>query len=170
MNDMKQQLSACMDGELDLNDNPHLLTILSKNDDLDQVWKMYHLIGDALRHDTMLSRNLTASTMQQLKSEAVVLAPKRHIMNQWLSHHYAGSLAASITAVAFVGWAIWQAQGIPSTTPQIVVQSSLQVATKDSLPVETFNQYMLAHHEYASGNAMQYASDVKTVSYTESGN
>ncbi len=180
MNEMKQQLSALMDGEVDMDVNLHLIAAATNNTEIAESWATYHLIGDVLRGDHALKQNITAMTMQQLKQEPVVLAPKRPMVSRWLDHRYATSMAASVAAIAFVGWAVWQAQGItpqPGTMQTIAQQtvkqqnpSPQQVAQQNSLPAETFNQYMLAHHEYASSNAMQYAGDVKTVSYSESQN
>jgi sigma-E factor negative regulatory protein RseA len=174
MNEMKQQLSAFMDGEVDLDANPHLVKTTLQNEELIHSWATYHLIGDILRGDHALKRDVTALTMQHLKGEPVVLAPKRRI-TQWISHQYATSMAASVAAVAFVGWAVWQARGLgvqqpvmqASATPSPVTQ---QIAAKNSPPAETFDRYMLAHHEYASGNAMQYSADIQTASYSEAGN
>lgn len=180
MNEMKQQLSAMMDGEIDLDANLHLIAAATNNTEIVESWATYHLIGDVLRGDGVFKQNITSMTMQRLQQEPVVLAPKRRLMRGWLEHHYATSMAASVAAVAFVGWAVWQAQGVNPqpgnmqiATQQIVKKqtpSPQQVAQQNSLPAETFNQYMLAHHEYAAGNAMQYAGDVKTVSYSESQN
>ncbi len=174
MNELKQQLSALMDGEVDLDANPHLVKTALQSDELTHSWATYHLIGDILRGDRALKRDVAALTMQHLKNEPVVLAPKRRI-SQWINPQYATSMAASVAAVAFVGWAVWQAQGLGSQQP--VMQASAtpsptpqQIAAKNTPPAETFDRYMLAHHEYASGNAMQYSADIQTASYSEAGN
>lgn len=174
MNEMKQQLSALMDGEVDLEANSHLMTATLQNEEMAHSWATYHLIGDVLRGEGLLNHKLTTITMQRLKEEPVVLAPKRRI-SHWLDHHYATSMAASVAAVAFVGWALWQAQttGITPSAMQASAkqnQAPQQIAGQNSQQAETFDRYMLAHHEYAAGNAMQYSADVKMASYSEAGN
>lgn len=171
MNEMKQQLSALMDGETRLDGNPNLVKAALQNDELTHAWAAYHIIGDVLRGDHALKRNITAPTMHRLKDEPVVLAPKRRIA-QWISHPHTTSMAASVAAVAFVGWAVWQAQGygVQSPAMQAGTQYGQQLATQGSPVADTFDRYMLAHHEYAAGNAMQYSADIQTASYSEAGN
>lgn len=176
MSELKQQLSALMDGEADLNGHPQLDKAL-QSDEIMQSWATYHLIGDVLRGDGAMRPKVTAQTMQRLQREPVVLAPKRRIdqFNQWVSHRYVTSMAASVAAVAFVGWAVWQVQGGNGLAGLQANQSGPRLAQQDAhqnsaLAAEAFDRYLLAHHEYASGSAMQYSSDVKTVSYSESAN
>lgn len=161
---MKEQLSALMDGELDLDANPHLYTALRKSDEANKCWSTYHLIGDVMRGDIQVQTGLHTKVMQQLESEPVVLAPRRSLYNLVRVNHVV-PMVASIAAVAFVGWIVWQSQNVaiqsPLPTPSVA---------QNTISPEALNNYMLAHHEYAPGNGMQHGYDIQSATYSESGN
>jgi sigma-E factor negative regulatory protein RseA len=159
---MKEQLSALMDGEVDLDDNPHLYTALCKSEEAGKCWFTYHLIGDAMRGDLRMQAGLHARIMESLEAEPVVLAPRRRLRDYLPSM---APLAATAAAVAFVGWVVWQSQGV-------AVQPEMPAPTiaKNELPPAALNNYMLAHQEYAPSNGLQHAYDVTSVTYAESGN
>jgi sigma-E factor negative regulatory protein RseA len=46
---MKHQLSALIDGELDLANAEQLIKAAKADGELNQAWAHYHLIGDAMR-------------------------------------------------------------------------------------------------------------------------
>ena len=64
-----------MDGELDQQDASGVIESLRKDDDLQQEWETYHLIGDALRQSSRLSMDLSSSVSHKLESEPTVLSP-----------------------------------------------------------------------------------------------
>jgi sigma-E factor negative regulatory protein RseA len=161
---MKEQLSALMDGELDLDSNPHLYSALRKNGEAAESWATYHLIGDVMRGDLPIHPQLQERIMQRLEAEPVVLAPRRRL-RELLHSSYAMPMAASFAAVAFVGWMVWQAQGV-AVQPETAQPSLAQ----NTISPEALNGYMLAHQEYAPSNGMQHAYDVKQVAYSETGN
>lgn len=161
---MKEQLSALMDGEVDLEASPHLYTALCKSDEASKCWFTYHLIGDALRGDLRMQTGLHARIMQTLASEPTVLAPRRRWRDMLQLPHMV-PMAASVAAVAFVGWVVWQSQGT-AVQPDLPQPSMAQ----NAVPPEALNNYMLAHHEYAPSNGMQHAYAVTSATYTESGN
>jgi len=161
---MKEQLSALMDGELDLDDNPHLYTALSKNDEAEKCWSTYHLIGDVMRGEFQVQNGLHAKVMRQLHSEPTVLAPRRSLRNLLQLNHMV-PMAASMAAVAFVGWIVWQSQNVGVQQP--IPSPSL---AQNNIAPEALNNYMLAHHEYAPSNGMQHAYDIKPATYSEAGN
>lgn len=161
---MKEQLSALMDGEVDMEANPHLYTALCKSDEACKCWFTYHLIGDAMRGDLRMQTGLYARIMRSLESEPAVLAPRRRL-HDMLQLPYMVPMAASAAAVAFVGWVVWQSQGV-AVQPELPQPSIAQ----NTMAPEALNNYMLAHHEYAPSNGMQHAYDIKSVTYAESGN
>jgi sigma-E factor negative regulatory protein RseA len=162
--EMKEQLSALVDGELDMDGSPHLYTALRKSGEAVECWSTYHLIGDVMRGDLRLQAGLQARIMQRLEAEPVVLAPRRRL-HEMLHSGYAMPMAASAAAVAFVGWMVWQAQGV-DVQPNLARTSIAQ----NTISPEALNSYMLAHQEYAPINGMQRAYDVKQVTYSEPGN
>jgi sigma-E factor negative regulatory protein RseA len=161
---MKEKLSALMDGELDLDSSPHLYTALRNSGEAAECWSTYHLIGDAMRGDLSMQKGLHARIMQQLEAEPVVLAPQRRLRNV-LRETYVVPMTATAAAVAFVGWMVWQSQGVAlqSDLPQPAV-------AQNAISPDVLNNYMLAHHEYASTNGMQQAYEIRPVKYSESGN
>jgi len=160
--EMKEQLSALMDGELDLDANPHLYKALSRNDEAEKCWSTYHLIGDVMRGELQVQNGLHAKVMRQLEAEPTVLAPRRSLRSVLQLNHVI-PVAASAAAVAFVGWIVWQSQNV-GVQQQIPTPS---LAQNNPAP-EALNNYMLAHHEYAP--SMQHGYDIKPATYSESGN
>lgn len=162
---MKEQISALMDNELDLDANPHLYAALRKDGEAARDWATWHLIGDTLRGEAMAQSGLCSRVMQQLESEPAILAPRRRVMDAFRSA-YMVPMAASAAAVAFVGWMVWQSQGGVSLQRDLAQPSIAQNAAQP----ETLNDYMLAHHEYAPSNGMQHDYNIRPVTYSESGN
>lgn len=162
---MKEQISALMDGELEMDSNPHLYAALRKGGEATQDWAVWHLIGDAMRGEAMAQPGLPARVMQQIEAEPTILAPRRRVFDAFRSA-YAVPMAASAAAVAFVGWMVWQSQGGIALQLDLAQPSIAQ----NAMPPEALNGYMLAHHEYAPSNGMQHAYDIRPVTYSESGN
>ena len=165
MHEMKQQLSAMMDGEIDLDANPHLLYAAIRSDEVAQCWSEYHLIGDILRREEV-HVDVTSRVVQQLASEPTVLAP-RPLLKVFLERRFATSIAASVTAVAFVGWVAWHMQPAPTAS---IAQNVPAASQPNALTPEAFDQYQLAHAEYAPNKGLQHGGDVQLVTYSESGN
>lgn len=165
MNEMKQQLSALMDGEMDTAANPHWLESVIHQEEMSHAWRTYHIIGDALRGDAV-SCSVSAVVKQRLQSEPVVLAPKPRVTDL-LGRRRVTSMAASVAAVAFVGWVVWQAEG---TNPKpSLAQKSGTLVEQAALHGE-IDDYMLAHHEYASANPMRYGVEIKNAALSELAN
>ena len=72
---MKSKISAFMDGELLKQDATNVIKVLKEDNDLREEWKTYHLIGDALRHSSRLSTDVSPSINHILKTEPVILLP-----------------------------------------------------------------------------------------------
>jgi sigma-E factor negative regulatory protein RseA len=92
-----------------------------------------------------------------------VLAPPRRSTAEklrWL----ALSAAASIAAVAFVGW--MALSGVQQVSVQIAAMPAAEVIKQAAVPAgEVANDYLLAHQRYSPSNAMQgVAPYVRTVS------
>ena len=154
---MNEELSAWMDGELERERAGELPSRLKRDADLRGDWNCYHLIGDALRgvHGPDLCGRICA----RLEAEPTILAPQRRSRAEklrWL----ALSAAASIAAVAFVGWTVLP--GLQQDTPQIAARSEIKPV---AIPAgEGAKDYLLAHQRYSPSNAMQgVAPYVRTV-------
>ncbi len=160
---MKQDISALMDGELDDKAAAELIDALARERESLETWRTYHLIGDALRESRPLSDGFSARVARQLAAEPTVVAPGR--LQRELRTWYA--LAASVAAVALVGWLGFAPQQAPApvakapATTQPVAHAAPVVVP---LPQGT-NDYLLAHQGFSPRLSLQgMAPYVRTVS------
>jgi sigma-E factor negative regulatory protein RseA len=188
---MKDQLSALMDGEFDIESAEHLITSAKSGGELKSCWAHYHLIGDALRGDVgrggiQMSHDFSHRVMSALESEPTVLlpnldalqpnihAPSRASSKQafYKKSTQFWSVAASVAAVMFVGVMVLQQQISQPTEPtavQVAQQEVLkQQAAEQLTPVEIAQsvptEYLQAHHAAAPSAGAYY---IQTASYTE---
>jgi sigma-E factor negative regulatory protein RseA len=157
-----------MDGELDKQDASSIIEVLIRNDDLQEEWKTYHLIGDALRHSSRLSINISSGVNQRLEIEPTVFSPyTSDIPKQQKYKVFAFAMAASVIAM-ISGWVIMHDLYEPR---QIIVAehsnnnsnlnaASMMVLSPTSVrnypysPVE-MNDYLFVHREFSPGTAMR---------------
>ena len=71
---MNEQISRLMDGEFDAPEMDRVCATLRSDADM-ATWNCYHTIGDALRGETAVTRNIVAALSRKLAQEATVLAP-----------------------------------------------------------------------------------------------
>ncbi len=154
---MNEKLSAWIDGELESGAADQLPLQIRHSADLRGDWDCYHLIGDTLRG--VQGPDLCARICAKLDAEPTVLAPQRRTKAE-KARRFALQAAASVAAVAFVGW-----MAMPGSQPD-----ALQVAAKPevkqvAVPAgEGAKDYLLAHQRYSPSNAMQgVAPYVRTV-------
>jgi sigma-E factor negative regulatory protein RseA len=156
---MKENLSAWMDSELGNEQARSLLPQLKRDAGLRRDWDCYHLVGDALRG--VDGPDLCAKICARLDAEPTVLAPRRRDTSKKL-RRYALSAAASVAAVAFVGWTALS--GVQQDQPQT---AAIAVAAVKPVAVpagEGAKDYLLAHQRYSPSSAMQgVAPYVRTV-------
>lgn len=153
---MKEQISALMDGELEVDGVEHLFTALKADSECTECWQTYHLIGDVMRGTQTLDPGLRHSIMKRLEAEPVVFAPAA--IASWplkvSRFPKVWSIAASIAAVAFVGW--------------VVIQQ--RVGGEDVAPIEIAqsipSEYLLAHQAVNPNSAAYY---VQTAAYSQNG-
>jgi sigma-E factor negative regulatory protein RseA len=157
---MKENLSAWMDGELEDHQTRQFPQQLKRDAGLRGDWDCYHLIGDALRG--VQGPDLCARICTRLDAEPTVLAPPRRGAAEKL-RWIALSAAASIAAVAFVGW--MALSGVQQDSVQIAAKPAPEVKQAAVPAGEVANDYLLAHQRYSPSNAMQgVAPYVRTVS------
>jgi sigma-E factor negative regulatory protein RseA len=153
---MKEQLSALIDGEFDIDNAEHLLVVVKSDGELKQSWVDYHLIGDVMRGDYMHHSKMTMRVMDMLEDAPTILAPANANLMQHkktlFTKHYVWSIAASIAAVVFVGLVLLQDQ----QTSQEALQP-IEIA--DNIPSE----YLNAHQAFAPNGSAYY---IQSASYT----
>ncbi len=170
------KISALMDGELDERQSRQLFSRLKQDQELLQCWRTFHLIGDALRGERALSDDFDRRLGSRLLSEPTVLAPRRSTARHITA--YALSAAASLSAVAWVGWVafsgnplvpqspIAQAPSTPNTPRPVTSPPPTQMT---SIPSDgRMNEYLIAHQEFSPSTAIQgVAPYIRGVSDTQ---
>ena len=161
---MNDRISALMDGEVDERSAGPLIEALSRDDAARRTWRTYHVIGDSMRGGPLLSERFTERVAQRLAAEPTVLAPRR-IRPQSQRWFTLSAAAASIAAVAFVGWMAFapQQQGAPLPGAQIV--KAIPEPKPNMVPMPTAaNDYLLAHQGFSPRVSLQgMAPYVRTV-------
>ena len=139
---MKDRISALMDGELD--DKSAADLIGSMPGAGADAWREYHVIRDAMRRTAPLSEGFTARVAWTLADEPTVLAPRRSRPDAKPRWFTLSAAAASLAAVAFVGWMAFGQQQPAPVAPIAQAQPQPTAPAIVPLPSAT-NDYLLAH-------------------------
>lgn len=174
-----EKISALMDGELDGQQAQQQIQRLKEDEELARCWEAFHLIGDAMRNERPLSGGFNRRVSARISAEPTVLAPRRS--NPRRIATYALSAAASLSAVAAVGWVALST--VPSTPqPEIAKAPAPAISaipasatppaaapTVASVPSDgTMNEYLMAHQEFSPSTALQgVAPYIRSVSITQ---
>mgnify|MGYP001293432817 CR=1 FL=1 len=168
-----EKISALIDGELEGREAQQQLARLKQDADLAQSWATFHLIGDAMRGERPLSQGFGERLTLRLADEPTVLAPRPAAGKRFVT--YALSAAASLSAVALVGWMALSnvptpqsnfAQAPNTPPPAADPTPSAQLA---SVPSEgRMNEYLIAHQEFSPSTEIQgLAPYIRGVSSTQ---
>ncbi len=157
---MKDQLSALIDGEFDIESSEHLIASAKSGGELRACWAHYHLIGDAMRGDVYMRSDFSHRVMVALEAEPTILTPNPSSAARSpdkKSNHKRPtrfwSVAASVAAVMFVGVMVLEQQ---LNKPEAL--SPVEIA--QSVPTE----YLQAHQAAAPSSVAYY---IQAASYTE---
>ena len=135
---MKDRISALMDGELDEREAGEVIATLVQDEQARDVWRTYHLIGDALRESP---------------------PPIVPVVRPW-QWRFALPAMAAAAAVALVSWVAFAPQPQAPRTEVAQAKPPAQV-----LPPRAANDYLLAHQGFSPRVALQgMAPYVRTVS------
>jgi sigma-E factor negative regulatory protein RseA len=166
---MKTQLSALMDGELEVHETAPLVAKLARDERLQTQWDTYHLIGDALRQEGNLHLDLSARVLTALHNEPTVLAPTARASERLPAVGQGRrlmALAASLAGVSVVGW-LAMAQ-LPGQAPEKL--ATVVLDAKSVKPVATpasanMQEYLVAHQTHSLSGQMQSGTlYIRTVS------
>jgi sigma-E factor negative regulatory protein RseA len=174
---MKQQISQCMDGELEAHEATRIFIQLSDSPEFRAEWMVYHMIGDGLRDAPDLSPGFAARLGERLAGEPTVLAP--YPIAQARRHGFANIAmyaAASLAAVGVVGWFALSPQLAPQLTgaQQVAGQQAVAGAPAAKVAMQRpamsplnsrDRDYLLAHQAVATGAMPGVAPYVRTVSF-----
>lgn len=176
--DSAEKISALMDGELDADEAARQIAHLKQDTDRRHVWDAYHVIGDAMRGECsrgMLATAFSARFSQQLALEPTVLAPR---LRSSRIQTYALAAAASVAAVAVVGWmsmnllkqdepqgTLARAPASPLVTAKATAPLPAPAVVVESAAPEHVHEYMLAHQGISPSTAIQGVTPyIRTVS------
>ena len=166
---MKDQLSALVDGEIELTDASHLITAVKSGGEMHESWSHYHLIGDVMRGDDLMNHHFSAGVMRMLDHEPTAITSDLIFANKsskleainvlktlpnssnslikksLFNSNKVWSIAASVAAVMFVGVMVMQLQlsGSEELLPVEIAQSGSM-------------EYLQAHQEAAPSGAAYY--------------
>jgi sigma-E factor negative regulatory protein RseA len=167
---MKERISQLMDGELDERETDAALRALRGDAEAVAAWRTYHVISDAMRDTPLLSAGFAARLSARLAAEATILAPARRQPRL----RAALAAAASLAAVALVGWLAFAPQPQPgnqvAAAPKAPAAATVASHTAPVLAVTTTlpkaaNDYLLAHQGFSPRVYLQgMAPYVRTVS------
>jgi len=163
---MKATISALMDGELDAHELREPLAALREDDGARDAWRTYHLISDALQGRALLSSQCLHRVVARLAQEPALVAPlpsdiRPPERGRWF---VPSALAASVAAVALVGWIAFAPQQdagrgqAPDPVPLAKVPAVPQVARANAparLPLTSASRdYLLAHQAFSPRNSL----------------
>jgi sigma-E factor negative regulatory protein RseA len=170
-----ESISALADGELGEHQARRELARLKNDTALRERWDYFHLIGDALRAEQplFLSAGFSGSFAARLAEEPTILAPRGASPQARRVTTYALSAAASLSAVALVGWVALA----PNTPlgPQAGLTAEGKAAARLEAPSQLasvpsegrMNEYLLAHQGFSPSTAIQgLAPYIRSVSAT----
>lgn len=173
---ISQFVSDLMDGELAGSEAERALAALRDEGEGRQAWRTYHLIGDSLRDQRVLSAGFSDRVIASLAQEPTVLAPAaaRSAWAQSWRRHLMPAVAG-VAAAGFVGAvAFMMPMQEPSVVapiaqaPQIKPTPAAKVTEPTPPPVPlpaAADDYLLAHQGYSPRNRLQgVAPYVRTVS------
>jgi sigma-E factor negative regulatory protein RseA len=151
---MKEKLSAMMDDALDEGERERCVRRLGEDNELRAAWDVYHLIGDTLRGHS--APQIADQVRPRLAAEPTVFAPRRAARTRGRLAWHPLAAAASVAAVALVGWLALPLFDIrPAAEPGVVAQvEPAPVAAAVVPPAQGVADYLLAHQRFSPAIAI----------------
>lgn len=149
---MKQKLSAMIDDAAEDQECESCVTRLKDDPELRATWDVYHLIGDALRGHT--APDVAERVQQRLVTEPTILAPHAIERPGRRATWVALSMAASVAAVALVGWMALPRFDFQRAAPPHI-SAQLPEPPLVAVPVaQGVSDYLLAHQRFSPALAI----------------
>lgn len=193
---MNEQLSALIDDEIAIEDATHIVASLQTQKQAADAWQQYHMIGDVMRGNVLLSADFKSNLMKKLDAEPTVLSPNAIKVNPAIESKTAlpakWSMAASFAAVLVVGYMALQSfSATDSVAPfevaavnsanlndvatPVGLASVSTVASSIASEVNTQElsaqaipvEYLMAHQASAPSASSYYMQNIQTVSFSE---
>lgn len=161
-----EKISVMMDGEADGQEAHQAMLRLNDTGDARAAWTTYHLIGDVMRGDVLPGFDVSQRVAAAIAQEPTVLAPQRSSRARPLT--YALSAAASVAAIAVVGWMAFSTGNVMS--PAVDMARAPAVVPPEARLVSSpsdgqMNEYLLAHQGVSPSTSLQgVAPYIRTIS------
>lgn len=171
---MRARISALMDGELDAGALGEPLKALEEEAEARETWRVYHVISDALHGGSLLSSDCLRRVSERLAAEPALIGPlpAQVAPPQRPRWFMPSALAASLAAVALVGWMAFAPQEkrspvlqpVVATAPQAVPAARAKAPARQPLTAAT-RDYLIAHQAFSPRTSLQgMAPYVRSVS------
>lgn len=157
---MKSKISALMDGELEARELQEPLAALCEDAGARDAWRTYHLISDALQGRALLSTDCLRRISARLAQEPVLIGPLPTdlLPPQRARWFVPSALAASVAAVALVGWMAFaprqDAVQAPLAQAPVAAQAALAKEPARVPMTSAARDYLLAHQAFSPRNAL----------------
>lgn len=150
---MSESISRLMDGEVDATELDAVCATLTSGEAM-ATWTCYHAIGDALRGEVAVTRDVGAAVWRGLAAEPTVLAPQRALPPRPAS--WAWAVAATLAAVGVVGWTAYSlVDSAPAGLARVRAAGTMRAADVRQATVPT--DLLFAHQEFAPSGMLQGA-------------
>jgi sigma-E factor negative regulatory protein RseA len=157
--EMTQELSSLMDGELDPRDADRAIHACRDDDQRKQTWLLYHAIGESMRSQVPRALTMPPALERALQAEPAMIARPRPVPRRVLAR-VAMAAAASVATVGVVGWLGGQ-DGSPVGNPETTVakagpagasaiQPVASTTTVQAAPAINVQEYLVAHRQVPS--------------------
>ena len=163
-NNTTDKLSSLMDGEV--RDQDKWLEELSKDDEMQKVWRRYHVARDAMKGQLsdFPALDISAAVSESLKSEPVILTPIWQRLNpRYVMKQAAGlAVAAAVGTIAVISVQQTQITVDDNIVAQATIAPSAQLQTGqlrqvsftprqklDTAVESKLSGYLVNHNEYS---------------------
>lgn len=148
---MSEDISRLMDGEVD-GVEMHAMWQALRHPHATVTWTCYHAIGDALRGEIAVTRDVRRAVASRLAGDPTVLAPRRSVPSTPAS--WAWAVAATLAAVGVVGWTAYSlVDSTPAGLARMRDAGTMRAAELRPATVPT--DLLFAHQEYAPSIMLQ---------------
>ena len=158
--EMRERLSALVDGELEEAQAEELIEHVLSDSHLRLAWERYYFVTDAVRNkvSNIVPRNLAQRVRQHVESEPLAFIQRRE-RRVALKPVFGLALAASVATLAVIGvYTLNREEGNPSPQPLAQITTGDPVGMRWNVSQPTIesrlNGYLVNHSEYL-GNGMQ---------------
>lgn len=164
-----EKISALMDGEADGQEAHQAMLRLKDTGEARETWANYHLIGDVMRGDVLPGFDVSQRVAAAIAQEPTVMAPQRS-SRAGRPLTYALSAAASVAAIAVVGWMAFSTGNVFSPAVEVARAPAPAVVQPEARLVSSpsdgqMNEYLLAHQGVSPSTSLQgVAPYVRTIS------